>query len=289
MSDRWWVHIFQPVLRGSIIDDSRKQPIIYSSWIKNTTSMFVASLCAWPFWPRLGCFVSVSRRRTTRQKERGKQGARKKPMPRAAATRTKAPWSSTRKARKEGINEKYRSPRRWGSRAACGEPSGGRGLLLKSAKTPSGVSQAAEGFGGRRRLQSGRQQVEHRGQSQRCGWSRVKGRGSGKCPRGGAVNSRKGEGTSSGCWITKFKKVKEKFDVYVKLKGAILMMENNVLILLIPTTYNTLLLLSSYLFIVTDLVNANSSFRSWNQLQVFLTHLFTDVTHNFYSWLKSEA
>lgn len=40
------------------------------------------------------------------------------------------------------------------------------------------------------------------------------------------------------------------------------MMENIVLILLIPTTYNTLLLLSSYLFIVTDLVNANSSFRS---------------------------
>lgn len=49
---------------------------------------------------------AVSQRRTTHQKERGMQVARKKPMPRAAATRTKEPWSSMKKARREGINEK---------------------------------------------------------------------------------------------------------------------------------------------------------------------------------------
>lgn len=60
----------------------------------------------------------------------------------------------------------------------------------------------------------------------------------------------------------------EKFDVYVKLKGTILMMGNNVLILLILTTYNTLLLLY---------------FHCYRFGKRFLTHLFTDVTHNFYS------
>ena len=59
------------------------------------------------------CISAFShQRRTMRQKEQGILAARKRQMPRAAATRTKGPWSSTRRTRGEGLNEKQRSPQR---------------------------------------------------------------------------------------------------------------------------------------------------------------------------------